>query len=213
MIVNYCLSVNMEEWTEDRIAVKERSCKVRVTCLEDAGAVNGVERVQGALAGAHQALYKPIYPQLEQEQWFRVLGCDSVQESLESGVLILHAEMPDGQVSGYISCTCHYDASHAAGGEEDGPYAKVNHVAVLPQQRGCGIGRMLFEELVLHLSIASPSVASDLRLRVVERNTFAIEWYERLGFSETKRLSTAIGSSPVVFVEMQRKSEPVDGVG
>jgi len=96
-----------------------------------------------------------------------------------------------------------------AAGAEQGPHTKINHVTVLPDHAGRGVGRLLLEGLLMHLGKGSPAV-SDLRLSVVERNSRAISWYLKLGFSIVRwsvaHLSTLkLGHVPVVFLEMQRR--------
>jgi len=210
-----------DAWSEDRRAVKSTGgYRIRVTAEDDFIAISGIARCQGGLAGAHQALYRPVFPDLEQEQWFGVLGFrESIQESLGRGVLILHAEATDiGQVVGYISCTCNYgdgggqtDGFKAHGGQEkDSPFARINHVVVLPEHRGRGVGRMLFGELLGHLQCACASVARDLRLSVVELNDHARSWYQRLGFVEVDEWKMFPNNHAVTFVEMQRDGHELD---
>jgi len=117
------------------------------------------------------------------------LGCESALDSLESGVLFLHAvDNATGEVVGYISATPVYEGATAALTLGDGwplppgPHTRIHHLAVLPHHRRRGIGRMLFQELLAHLGIASPSVAHDLRLSVAVENAEVLEWYRRLGF-------------------------------
>jgi len=182
---------------------------VHISQPDDLAVINGIERCQGALAGAHHALYGPAHPQLHQEDWFHALGCRGVQDAIESGVLFLHAmAVSTGEIVGYISSTSVYDESRPAGeggGHAPGPHTKINHIAVLPHHRYRGIGRMLFQELLAHLAIASPSVARDLRLSVAAENGEALEWYRRLDFIEVGDVEMEFpDKSRARFLRMQR---------
>jgi len=192
------------DWGSEHFAYKAGGYKVQVTQLDDDRAITGIARCQGSLAGAHQALYKPQCPKLEQEQWFGILGFrDGILDALESGVLILHAEATNtGEIVGYISCGCNYGDA-GTGKHEGGPHAQIHHITVLPEHRGRGVGRMLFKELLSHLQEASPSVTSDLRISVVEMNTEVISWYQRLGFEEVEDWTVYPNNYPVRFINMR----------
>lgn len=166
-----------------------------------------IGRCQGVLAGAHQATYKDVCPDITHQDWFRVLGVDqSTEDVLDRGVIIYHAKScSTGRIAGYISCTCHYGAD--AGAES---YATVNNIIVLPQHRGRGVGTQLFNELLAHLEQACPSVMGDLRISVARRNSRAMEWYQRLGFAEFDDWTAIIGSYKVEFAKMQRKLDASD---
>jgi len=198
------------EWGPEQMAYKAGGYKVKVTELDDDRAIAGVARCQGALAGAHQALYKPRCPKLEQEQWFGVMGFrDGIQDAMESGVLILHAEATDtGEIVGYISCGCTY-SDEGVGKHDGGPHAQIHHITVLPEHRGRGAGRMLFGELLCHLREASPSVTADLRISVVELNAEVIAWYRRLGFVEVEDWTVYPNNYPVRFINMRLQGDSV----
>lgn len=173
---------------------------VHLTDLDDEHAIVGVARCQGALAGAHQALYRSLYPDMEQTSWFPVLGCSGVRDALERGVIVYHALSADTRfVAGFISCTCNY-----SGTEGEKPHAKINNLVVLSQHRGHGVGKMLWDELMAHLSEACPSVAVDLRISVAESNSRAKEWYGRLGFVPHREWTATPSGKKVVFLDMRR---------
>lgn len=182
--------------------------RIVVTQPEHDQAIFDIAHCQGALAGAHQTTYKALYPQIELTQWFGPLGCKSVREALDRGVLVLHAEVHEtGRVVGYISCTCFYGGS---GGEDTGPFANINNIVVLKQHRGKGVGKMLYDELMEHLNEACPSVMKDMRICVAERNSRAKDWYERLGFVEFDRWTVFPNACAVEFIKMQRKMDVDD---
>jgi len=82
------------------------SYRVCRTELHDTAAIRGMERCRGAMVEAHQALYEAVYPGIRQHEWFEVLGQDNIRKSLETGIVMLHAEsLETGEVVGYISCT------------------------------------------------------------------------------------------------------------
>eukprot|EP00415_Alexandrium_ostenfeldii_P001545 UN1545 len=203
-ILRCCSKTPGRDWGDEHIAYKAGGYQVRVSRVDDDRAVAGVARCQGALAGAHQALYRPKCPKIEQEQWFGILGFrDGILDAMESGVLIMHAEATNtGEIVGYISCGCTYDKD-GTGKHDGGPHAQIHHITVLPEHRGRGVGRMLFNELLGHLREASPSVASDLRISVVENNAEVIRWYRRLGFQEVEDWTVYPNNYPVRFINMR----------
>mmetsp|Transcript_9342 Transcript_9342/g.18802 ORF Transcript_9342/g.18802 Transcript_9342/m.18802 type:complete len:513 (-) Transcript_9342:155-1693(-) len=80
--------------------------KVSVTSPDDAGTLRALEKVRGAMVETHQALYEPFYPGIRPNEWLEVLGPETIKKSLESGIVMLHAELAEtGEVVGYISCT------------------------------------------------------------------------------------------------------------
>lgn len=192
-------------------APEEHGYRVAVTGLGDDAAICGIERCRGQMALAHQRLYKPVYPGVNQDQWMKALGSEGIRKDLEKGTIVLHAALEaSGAVVGYISCSCFYsDAGSPAGESEEGPYAKINHISVLPDHQCHGVGRLLFDELLQHLHHVSPSVTNDLRLNVVELNGRAQAWYRRLGFFVVqlwmRRLNSGSFSVPVAFMQMQRR--------
>uniref|UniRef100_A0A7S1QK57 N-acetyltransferase domain-containing protein n=1 Tax=Alexandrium catenella TaxID=2925 RepID=A0A7S1QK57_ALECA len=198
----------------------ESSCgyEVSLTRQDDENAIFHIAQMQGVLAGAHQAMYRDVYPEVNALQWFSVLGINkSSREAVESGAIIYHARTQDtGAMAGYISCSCSYGgacASSAADGEESPeeskPHGVINHIVVLDQHRGHGVGKMLFRELLDHLAEACPSVGNDLRISVAVRNGRAKEWYERLGFAPMATWEGHLGSPrhTVEFLKLQRKRD------
>jgi len=177
------------------------------TCPDDEEAIFCIGRCQGVLAGAHQATYKDVYPDIQQQGWFRVLGVDeSTQDALDRGVIIYHAKaMATGRIAGYISCTCHYGNCRDAES-----HATVNNIVILPQHRGRGVGSKLFNELLAHLEQACPSVMGDLRISVARRNSRAFQWYQRLGFAEFSDWTANVDGHKIEFVKMQRKLDTSD---
>lgn len=177
--------------------------------VDDEEAIRGVARCQGALAGAHQAVYKELCEDLEVQDWFHVLGCGNVHDALERGVLILAAISADTRrVAGYISCTCSYGTT-GSGEHSDGPFAHINNLVVMSQHRGHGVGKMLFDELSVHLSETSASVLNDMRIGVAEKNSRAKDWYQRLGFSVIGT-SEVLGRNRVKILKLQRKMDTSD---
>mmetsp|Transcript_9982 Transcript_9982/g.23523 ORF Transcript_9982/g.23523 Transcript_9982/m.23523 type:complete len:350 (+) Transcript_9982:134-1183(+) len=174
----------------------------------DDGAIFNIAQMQGVLAGAHRAMHRDSYPEVCAKDWFKVLGLNkSVRESLEAGTLVYHARTADtGVVAGYISCTCCY-----GDGADEKPHGKINHVVVLDQHRGHGVGKMLFTELLDHLTEACPSVSADLRINVAERNVRAKQWYERLGFAPVEDwVAYPLPRAPVSFISMRRSLDAQD---
>jgi len=192
---------------------KAAGYRIAVTRPEHDQAIFDIAHCQGALAGAHQSTYQPLYPEIELTQWFGPLGCKSVREALDRGVLVFHAEVSDtGRVVGYISCTCFFGGGSptADGAEDTGPFANINNIVVLKQHRGHGVGKMLYDALMEHLSEACPSVVRDMRISVAERNTRAKAWYERLGFAAVDGWTVFPNNCPVEFIKMQRKMDESD---
>jgi len=184
---------------------------VHLTKPEHDSAIFDIAHCQGALAGAHQATYKSAYPDMELQQWFGLLGCKSIREALDRGVLIFHAESVDtGRVAGYISCTCFYGDGRE--GEEEGSesFAHINNIIVLKHHRGHGVGKMLYDGLMDHLSVACPSVLKDMRISVADKNTRAKEWYERLGFVAVDSWKVFPSNCEVDLIKMQRKMDASD---
>jgi len=276
--------------------------KVSVTNASDTRVVKAVEQCRGELVRVHQALYETEYPGIRPNEWLDALGRETVRQSLEQGMLVLHAEHQEtGQVVGYISCTLGADeeqflgawacsgepgyqiardrdgqlrvegafaigsgsgvltphgswlearlwsgadgrrlgtvrfsvsepgsmvcgcrasdeaewrsaVAHGVGQQSrrGGPFAKINHVVVMPKAQGHGVARLLFEELHTHLCRCSPAAAADLRLSVVDANTRSISWYFKLGFRivevlPAKLATLKLGHVPVVFLTMQRR--------
>lgn len=195
--------------------------EISLTSEDDADAVFHIAQMQGVLAGAHQAMYKDVFPDANALQWFGVLGINrSCSEAVESGSIIYHARTKDtGVIAGYISCSCNYGGGGGGGArssareagdeealEDDKPHGVVNHIIVLDQHRGHGVGKMLFHELLEHLAEACPSISNDLRISVAERNWRAKEWYERLGFSPVSTWQADLGAPghSVTFLKLQR---------
>mmetsp|Transcript_130588 Transcript_130588/g.279239 ORF Transcript_130588/g.279239 Transcript_130588/m.279239 type:complete len:418 (-) Transcript_130588:62-1315(-) len=177
--------------------------KIGLTDEGDADAIRGIERCRGALALAHQVMYKPFYPELQQAKWLGALGNQSVAKLVKDGDILLHAKEADGgYVVGYIYCTCHSGIE-----EGGGPYAVIHHIFVLEKHRAAGVGRMLWDALLDHLRQEEPLAVKDLRVNVVELNVRAIEWYRRRGFVVTevwiRHLNVSFGSVPAVFLSMQ----------
>jgi len=93
---------NAEFW----LGLTRTGYKVSPTRLEDAAAMRGMERCRSAMVETHQALYEPFYPGIRPNEWLDVLGSDTIKKSLESGIVMMHAEsLETGEVVGYISCT------------------------------------------------------------------------------------------------------------
>uniref|UniRef100_A0A7S2NHI8 N-acetyltransferase domain-containing protein n=1 Tax=Alexandrium andersonii TaxID=327968 RepID=A0A7S2NHI8_9DINO len=187
--------------------------RIVVTQPEHDMAIFDIAHCQGALAGAHQSTYSSLYPQIELPQWFGPLGCKSIREALDRGVLILHAEVAEtGRAVGYISCTCLFGGASKSNGDEDasGPLVNINNIVVLKQHRGKGVGKMLYDELMEHLHEACPSVCNDMRICVAARNDRAKDWYERLGFVEYDRWTVFPNGCPVEFIRMQRSMDGDD---
>lgn len=190
-----------------------------VTSPDDKEAIFNIARMQGVLAGAHQAMYQDVYPALEVVEWFGVLGINKgIKEALDSGILIYHAKAVDsGRIVGYISCTLSYGDGRARepseeeeADDERRPHGYISNLVVLDQHRGHGVGKLLFNELLDHLAQACPTVASDLRISVAERNARAKEWYERLGFAVGSHWMAMPSNCPVRFLKMYRRLDAGD---
>lgn len=208
--------------------------EVRSTKDTDEESIKGIDLCQKQFVEDHLVLYAPLYPALIKDQWYRALSCGCLKRYLRAGVIVLAAFSKDGGVVGYISCSPHgplrllddsaapeADAdSHGLGHQPAGgssanqatPSAKINHFVVLPEHRGKGVGRLLFDALRVRLREVAPQAASDLRIIAVELNTRAIEWYRRLGFAAVELYManfTAKNSKektcPLVYVRMQLK--------
>jgi hypothetical protein len=85
------------------------------------------------------------------------------------------------------------------------PWAHINHLTVLPEHRGRGVGRMLFRELMVLLSQRGwPGPGSaEVRISVVERNAEVMAWYKRLGFTELSRRTVYPSNCPVNLIKMR----------
>lgn len=198
---------------ESEVAAPMCEYKVCITDAEDDAAVKGVATCQGTIAGAHQALYKHIFPDLDGHDWFTVLGCrENIPDTLDFGTVIIHAEVVGtGQVVGYIAVTRDFGDTGGTGAnatlaEDSSGFTQINHIVVLPEHRKRGLGKRLFAELLDFLQATSPRLASDLRLSVVELNQEAREWYRRLGFIEVEEDEAIAypGNCPVKFIAMRR---------
>mmetsp|Transcript_27166 Transcript_27166/g.78272 ORF Transcript_27166/g.78272 Transcript_27166/m.78272 type:complete len:288 (-) Transcript_27166:141-1004(-) len=182
--------------------------RIRLAQPEHDNAIFDIAHCQGALAGAHQAMYKEEYPNLELTQWFGPLGCKSVRDALDRGVLVFYAEAVEtGRVAGYISCTCVFEGADK---EDAGAHANISNIVVLKHHRGHGVGKMLYDGLMEHLSEACPSVIGDMRISVAEKNVFARGWYERLGFAAMDRWTVYPSNCRVDFIKMQRSMDGSD---
>jgi len=105
--------------------------KVSVTKPEDAAAIRGMERCRSVMVETHQALYEPFYPGIRPNEWLDVLGSDTIKKSLESDIVMLHAEsLETGEVVGYISCTEAADVGQFVGSWSCGSDPSLSHQIV-----------------------------------------------------------------------------------
>lgn len=74
-----------------------------------------------------------------------------------------------GRVVGCVELRCY----------AEGPF--VNYISVLPEARSCGLGRRL---LLSAVEATCPIGGAVVRLDVLETNTAARAWYEKLGFRQ-----------------------------
>ncbi len=85
-----------------------------------------------------------------------------------------------------------------------GPEVELLLVAVVPEARGQGLGRLLVEEMTTQ---AARLGATDLFLEVRENNQIARQLYDKLGFSEVGRRAdyyAGIGGRRFAAVTMKR---------
>jgi len=68
-------------------------------------------------------------------------------------------------------------------GEHTGEYIKVSHLIVSPGHQGRGLGALLLAAVLHRVSRLDPGYAREIFLTVIERNTPAVQLYERLGLS------------------------------
>jgi ribosomal protein S18 acetylase RimI-like enzyme len=66
--------------------------------------------------------------------------------------------------------------------------AKINALAVLPEQRGKGLGKQLLKEVIVTLQ-KNPTI-KNIYLDVVKDNTVAVNLYTELGFQKTGELKS-----------------------
>merc|ERR1712118_630292 len=81
------------------------------------------------------------------------------------------------------------------------PWAHINHLTVLPEHRGRGVGKMLYREMLAFLAAdrgwPGSGVLADLLISAVECNSEVLAWYERLGFEEYSRTTVYPSNCPV----------------
>mmetsp|Transcript_7065 Transcript_7065/g.21459 ORF Transcript_7065/g.21459 Transcript_7065/m.21459 type:complete len:508 (+) Transcript_7065:179-1702(+) len=105
--------------------------RVSLTRPEDANVLRGLEKVRGVMVETHQALYESFYPGIRSNEWLEVLGSETVKKSLESGIVMMHAEsLETGEIVGYISCTEGADGAQFVGSWRSSSDPSLTHQIV-----------------------------------------------------------------------------------
>lgn len=84
------------------------------------------------------------------------------------------------------------------------PHARVWYIGLLllsPQARRSGIGQDIVEAFCL---MARQHGADEVQLNVVEQNVLAYQFWQRCGFTETKRWMQRYGARASIFIRMHR---------
>jgi len=83
-------------------------------------------------------------------------------------------------------------------------YCEVVNVIVGKNQQGSGLGRLLYEEMLVDLEKTAKAHAGDVRLFVAKANARPLQWYRRLGFKDAGWQKECLGEIEVQFLRMMR---------
>lgn len=161
---------------------------------------NSIEQCQEALCQHSLEVYSAWYPDLTLEDWWCALSCGRLKEVLAAGVFILRAEeLCSGTTIGYISACRRFE----------GAGFHINHLVVLPEHRGQGVGRSLLDALIRRFQRSAAGLSCEVRLGTTELNGHVTDWYKRYGFSVDRLYVQHLGKTqrcPVVYFEMALRS-------
>lgn len=85
-------------------------------------------------------------------------------------------------------------------------YCEVVNVVVGKTHQGCGLGRLLFQEMEADIDQTFKSHKGDLRLFVAKANSRPLQWYRRLGFQDAGWQKESLGKAEVPFLRMTKKT-------
>jgi len=211
---NYCCCCCCFCWAKEKAmcaseSAAPQSYAVLATGVKAGEAVIfGLNRCQDALAQHHEELYLSSYPALNSHRWLSLLCCGRLREYIQHGIIVLRAvEISTGEVVGYLS----YSRAPADPEKGSHAFAKINHLVVLPEHRGQGVGAQLFKVFSQHMearplmgSSAAQAAIDDVRIIAAELNKDAIAWYRRLGFVVGHLHVTCHDEGRVCYVAMRR---------
>ena len=146
---------------------------------------NDLEAVQRVLLETWLDAYSSFIPKSDLETYFQNhynLGALTELMSTE-GIDGLLAEV-DGDVVGFARTTYNKDENRFT----------VTSLYVLPQHQGKGLGQQLLEHAE---RIAARYGADSIWLGVMEQNTRALTWYQRIGFTFVEVAPFVMGSTTV----------------
>jgi len=162
----------------DTSAGKGTMYEIWTTNPENSAAIDGIRRNQHEFAAHHKSVCANLH--MGYNDWLQTLSCGSVKEYIGRGVVVLRAVVVNAtkkssDVVGYIS------------GDAKAAHLHLNHFVVLPQHRGRGVGRLLFDAFLTHYGNTR-----DIKLEVYLGNDAAYDAYAAWGFrpvKATKRLT------------------------
>lgn len=184
--------------------------RVNAVLADDDSTIRSLAVCQASLAGHHHRLYEQHYPDVTCDDWASSLACGRLKYYIEQGVRVFVAtEVSSGEVAGYVSLSrMAWPAAPREDGQidEEAPtrtlFTKINHILVMEEHRGRGVGTALFEKIFQCLPHED---LHDLRIVAAELNTSAVEWYYRLGFRTVGlQLKRCKKGSTICFVTMRR---------
>jgi len=91
-------------------------------------------------------------------------------------------------------------------GKKPQRYCEVVNVVVGKKHQGCGLGRLLFQEMEADIEQTFKSHKGDLRLFVAKANSRPLQWYRRLGFQDAGWQKESLGKAEVSFLRMTKKT-------
>jgi len=178
-----CLPFASEELVLGRVlgnttgSNKGQVYEVWTTNPEHSAAMEGIKRNQNEFASHHHSVCPNLH--MSYIDWLSTLSCGSVKDYIKKGVVVLRAvvihEKHKVDVVGYIS------------GDGKGAHLHLNHFVVMPQHRGLGVGRLLFDAFLKFFG-----TSREIKLEVYLGNEAAFATYSRWGFQSvkaTKRLT------------------------
>ena len=127
----------------------------------------------GAVILEAYAQFQAAYPADSWERYYGMVG--RMQEHFDAAEVIV-AEL-DGRIIGTV--TFYRDGSKSGQGEWPEGWAGVLRLAVLPGQRGLGLGKLLTQECIRRCREAG---ISTLALHTTDWMPLAKSMYERMGF-------------------------------
>ena len=155
-----------------------------------------LEAVQRVLLETWLDAYSSFIPRSDLESYFENhYNLDALTKLMATeGVDGLLAEV-NGEVVGFARTT--YDKAESR--------FTVTSLYVLPQHQGEGLGQQLLESAE---RIAARHGADSVWLGVMEQNTRALEWYQRIGFTFVEVAPFVMGSTTVPHLIGYRPLKP-----